>query len=319
MRRFGLFLVVILAGQALAQAPGQGVHRLGVLASSIDSIAVTRDVTLPELARLGFSEGRNLVVESRFGNEAALPALARELLLARPDVILAIGGEAIRAAQDASRTVPIVMMGVDPVGQGFAASLARPGGNVTGVVILGAELDAKRLEMLSEAVPQARRVAALLLPSSPGRQASERALRAVAASAGLELIVVDAGGPDEYPAAFAAMRAAGAQALLIMAHAVFYRDAAMLTGLAAESRLPTICEWAEMAHLGCMLGYGPSRTELRRRMARYAARIFQGAAPGELPIELPVQYEFAINLRTARTLAVAIPPALLVRADEVIE
>jgi putative ABC transport system substrate-binding protein len=319
MRRLA-FLLLMLAAPAAAQTAGQEIYRLGVLASSVDSIELTRNVTLPELARLGFSEGRNLVVETRFGNEAALPALARELLLARPGVIMAIGGEAIRAAYDASRTVPIVSMGIDPVGQGYAASLARPGGNVTGVVILGAELDAKRLEMLSEAVPQARRVAALMLPSAPGRQASERALRAVAASAGLEILIFDAAEPGAYPAAFAAMRTAGAQALLIMAHAVFYRDAATLTALAAESRLPTVCEWAEMAaSFGCMLGYGPSRTELRRRMARYAARIFQGALPGDLPIELPVQYEFAINLRIARALAIAIPPALLIRADEVIE
>jgi putative ABC transport system substrate-binding protein len=144
-------------------------------------------------------------------------------------------------------------------------------------------------------------------------------MRAVAANAGIELLFFDSSGPDDYPAAFAAMQAAGAQALVLTANPVFFRDAAPLAQLALKAGLPTACEWAEMAQSGCMLGYGPSRSELRGRMAQLVARIFQGAAPGELPIEQPTRFEFAINLNTAGALGVTVPRSILVRADEVIE
>jgi putative ABC transport system substrate-binding protein len=289
------------------------------LAVSAASLEITRSVTLPQLAKLGFDEGRNLILEERAGAAAALPGLARELLLTKPDVIMAMGSDATRAAIEATTEVPIVMMGASPVEMGVAASLARPGGNVTGVVILATELDGKRLDLLREAVPQARRIAALLLPSAPLRQASEREMREVAASTGVELLPFDAGCPEDYPAAFAAMRAAGAQAVAVMAHPVFNRDAALLARLALDVGLPTACEWAEMAQSGCLLGYGPSRSELRRRTASLVAQIFRGAPPGDLPIEQPTHYEFAINLKTAKALGLTVPQLILGRADEVIE
>jgi putative ABC transport system substrate-binding protein len=302
-----------------ASTAGERVYRLGELAVSAASLEITRSVTLPELATLGFDEGRNLILEERAGDAAAMPGLARELLLTKPDVIMAIGADAIRAATEATTEVPIVMFGASPVGKGLAASLARPGGNVTGVVILATELDGKRLDLLRETVPQARRIAALLLPSAPLRQASEREMRDVAASTGVELLPFDAGGPEDYPAAFAAMRAAGAQAVVVMAHQAFNRDAALIAGLALEAGLPTVCEWAEMAQTGCLLGYGPSRTKLRRRTAHLVAQILRGAAPGDLPIEQPTHYEFAVNLKTAKALGLTVPQSILGRADEVIE
>jgi putative ABC transport system substrate-binding protein len=314
-----IFLLIVLAAPVAAQTTGERIYRLGQLAPSDASLEITRSATLPELARLGFSEGHNLVIDMRVGDATTLPGLARELLLARVDAIIAIGPDAIRAARDATSTVPIIMFGADPVGQGYAASLARPGGNITGVMILASELDGKRLDLLREAIPAARRVAALMQPSAPGRQTSEQEMRAVAARVGLELLIFDAGGPDEYPNVFAAMRAAGAQGLVIMANALFNRDARPLAALAMEASLPTICEWAEMARDGCLLGYGPDRVALRRRVADYAARIFRGALPGEMPIEAPAIFELAINLRTARALGMTIPPSLLIRAEEVIE
>jgi putative ABC transport system substrate-binding protein len=203
---------------------------------------------------------------------------------------------------------------------GQAANLARPGGNVTGVVILGPELEVKRLQLLYQAVPAARRVAAIMHPSAPQRRAVvERQMRAFAAENGLMLLVFDVAGPPEYPAAFAAMRAARADALLIGSHPIFFRDATTLAQLALGIRLPTICQWAEMAASGCLLGYGPSRDQLRRQVAHQVARIFQGVAPAELPIETPTHFELAINLKTARTLGLNIPLELLARADEVIE
>jgi putative ABC transport system substrate-binding protein len=157
------------------------------------------------------------------------------------------------------------------------------------------------------------------MPLVPGRQPSEREMRVVAASVGVDLLTFDATGPEDYPTAFGAIRAAAAEGLVIMANPTFYRDAALLARLALEMGLPTVCEWAEMAQSGCMLGYGPSRPELRRRLAHYVARIFQGAAPGDLPIEQPTHYEFVINLKTANALGLTVPPAILARADEVIE
>jgi putative tryptophan/tyrosine transport system substrate-binding protein len=316
MRQLWLLLLA-LAYPLGASTAGERIYRLGELAPSAASLEITRSVTLPELAKLGFEGGRNLILEERVGDAA--PGLARQLLLTKPDAVIAIGAEAIRAASEATTEVPIVMFGASPVGKGLAASLARPGGNVTGVVILAAELDGKRLDLLREAVPAARRIAALLLPSAPLRQASEREMREVATSTGVELLPFDASEPEDYPAVFAAMRGAGAQAVVVMANATFNRDAALLARLALETGLPTVCEWAEMAQAGCLLGYGPNRPELRRRLAYFIAHIFQGVTAGDLPIEQPTHYQFTINLRTAKALGLTIPPTLLVRADEVIE
>jgi putative ABC transport system substrate-binding protein len=318
MRRVAVvcwFLVVSTA----AHAAGERVFRLAEIALASTSLEITRAETLPELARLGFQEGRNLVMDEHAGDASAMEHLVQEILAAKPDAIFAIGPDAIRAAATATKTVPIVTFGNDPVARGFAASFAHPGGNVTGVVILTEELDGKRLDLLLEAVPTARRVAALMLPSLPYRQALETKIGAVAKSRGIELVTLDAASADDYPAAFAAMRAADVQALLVTANPAFNRDAAELARRAAEVRIPSMCEWAENARAGCLLAYGPSRSELRRRVAHFVASIFRGIAPGELPIETPSRFEFAINLQTAQTLGLTIAPAVLAQADEVIE
>jgi putative ABC transport system substrate-binding protein len=298
-----------------AQTPNR-IYRLGHLANSSDSEAFTRQITLPELARLGFVEGRNLVFDARVGELDALPGLMRELLAARPDAIVAIG-PATAPAGAATRTVPIVVFGSELVELGLAASYAQPRGNVTGVVILASELDAKRLSILLEAVPDGRRVAALIPQSGSG--GVDVALRKAAAGLGVELLVFAVATPGDYPAAFEAMRAQGAQALVIAAAPQFQRDGRQLAGLALEARLPTVCEWAEMAHAGCLIGYGPNRTALRKRMADQIAQIFRGVAPGDIPIERPAAFEFALNLRIAKSLDLIVPSAVLTRADEVIE
>ena len=245
--------------------------------------------------------------------------LVRELLRATPDAMIAAGPDAARAAREATSTVPIVVLGPDPVRYGWAASFAHPGGNITGIVMLSVELDGKRLDLLHEAVLAAHRIAVLLMPSAPARQPSEREMRSVAASDEVDLLTFEATGPEDYPRAFAAMRAATAQGLVITANPTFYRDAQLLLQQAFEVGLPTICEWGEMARSGCMIGYGPSRSELRRRLAHYVAHIFQGAVPRDLPIEQPTHYEFIVNLKTAKALGVTLPPSILARADEVIE
>ena len=318
MKRLLIFLLA-LAAPLIAPAAGEKVYRLAELEPTAASLELTHSLTLPELAKLGFSEGRNLVLDARVGDAAAMAGMARELVLADPDAIIAVGPDATRAARQATTTVPLVVFGPDPVRSGWATSLAHPGGNVTGVTMLAVELDGKRLDLLHEAVPAARRVAALLMPSVPGQQPSEREMRDVAASDGVDLLIFDATGPEDYRTAFAAMRAVAAQGLVIMANPTFYRDAALLARLAIEAGLPTVCEWAEMAQSGCLLGYGPNRPEMRRRLAHFVAHIFQGAAPGDLPIEQPTHYEFVVNLKTAEALGLTVPRSILARADEVIE
>jgi len=308
----GLAGTVAFPFAARAQTPNR-IYRLGHLADSSDSEAFTRQITLPELARLGFVEGRNLVFDGRVGELDSLPALMRELLAGQPDAVIAIG-PALAPAGAATRKVPVVAFGRDPVEFGLAASYARPGSNVTGVVIQTGELEAKRLSILVEAVPDRRRVAALLATS-----AYEAALRKAAAALGVELLVFTAAVPSDYPAAFAAMRAQGAQALIIGASPQFFQDGRLLAGLAREARLPTVCEWAEMAQEGCLMGYGPSRTALRKRMADQIAQIFRGVAPGDIPIERPTAFEFSLNLRVAKSLDLIVPSVLAARADEVIE
>ncbi|MBR0846104.1 ABC transporter substrate-binding protein [Bradyrhizobium liaoningense] len=290
------------------------IYRLGHLAATSETEALTRQITLPELARHGFVEGRNLIFDARVGESDSMPALMRELLAAQPDAVVAIG-TALKPAATATRTVPVVAFGNDPVVLGLAASYARPGSNVTGVVIAADELEAKRLSILLETVPNRRRIAALI----PALSGASEIVRKAAAGLGIEVLVFPVAAPSEYPAAFAAMRAQGAEALIISALPQFLRDGRQLAGLALEARLATVCEWAEMARMGCLIGYGPNRIELRKRMADQIAQIFRGVAPGDIPIERPTSFEFALNLKIAKSLDLIVPPSVLTRADEVIE
>jgi putative ABC transport system substrate-binding protein len=314
-----LIALMALALPASAQTAGERIYRLGELAPNAASLGITRAETIPELARLGFVEGRNLRIDERAGDAATLEQAAGELAQTRPDAIIAIGPDAIDAAARATRSVPIVTFGADPVQAGFASSFAHPGGNVTGIVILAEELDGKRLDLLHAAVPGARRVAALVLPSVAYRVPLEKSIRKAADGDHVELLTFLAEGPAQYPAAFAAMRAKGVEALLITGNPTFNRDAEMLARLALAARLPTMCEWAENAHAGCLLGYGPNRGELRRTLARYVARLFEGAAPGDLPIETPTHFRLAVNLATAKALDLEVPMTVLMSADETFE
>jgi len=227
---------------------------------------------------------------------------------------------AILAVKEASSTVPIVMsfIGEDPIAKGLAVSLARPGGSATGVAMMAAQLDGKRASLLHEFVPAARRIA--ILTGRPPRHAegAEEAQR-VARELGLETDVFYADEPADYVAAFAGMRTARSEALVIISAPDFFRDAALLSRLALEAGLPTVCEWASMARDGCLIGYGPNFAALWRRPAEYVARILRGAMPGELPIEQPTLFEFAVNLKTAKALGLTIPKSALQRADEVFE
>jgi putative ABC transport system substrate-binding protein len=323
MRALALLLTLLAAlaapgTTAEAQSGAGDRKRLAVLALTEASAEITRKVTLPALAKLGFEQGRNLDVRIESGSTERMPGLMQGLLDGKPDAILAIGNEALLAAHAATKTVPIVIFGPDPVRLGVVPSLARPGGNVTGISILSAELNAKRLDLLREAKPSARRIAALM-QRNPAAPFYEAEMRDVAARSGVELLPVVVDGPADFAAAFARMRSERAEALVIATNPVLYQNAAVLAGLAREAGLPTICEWTEMVHSGCLLGYGAPLNDLRVQLATFLARILRGTPPRDIPIEQPSRFELAINAKVAAALGLPLPPALLARANEVIE
>jgi putative ABC transport system substrate-binding protein len=323
MRRrevIGGLVATSVAAKTQAQSTGK-VYRLGVLAQSEQAIATVRSIVVPELAKLSFVEGNNLTLDFRAGADQDLPKLADELLNARPDAMLTIASPPTRAAGGRTSTVPIVMFGGDDaIAEGFADTLARPGGNVTAVVIMSVQLEAKRLQLLLEAVPSARRIGVILYGGDePLRKRQEEALRNSANALSLNLHFATARGPEDFPLAFAAFTVNDTQALLIGANARLFRHREELAGLALRAGLPTVCEWASMVRDGFLLGYGPDREGLYRTAALKLARLLQGAAPADLPVEQPTVFSLAINLRTARSLKLDIPPSLLARADEVIE
>jgi putative tryptophan/tyrosine transport system substrate-binding protein len=312
------FLALSLATPALAQGR---VARLGLLSSGQISIDQFRQWGLPELAREGFVEGRTLalIARSSDGDASRLIALAAEIVAARPDVVIAVSNPAAHAVRGLDPQIPIVMgfAGTDPVADGLAASLARPGGSVTGVVMLAEELDLKRLEMLRLALPRARRIG--FLAGATFVPSRVPAMVAAAARMGVELVPVSAGGPASFGLAFTALRAARVEALVIASFPGFSTHAAALAGLAREAGLATVCEWRTMAEAGCLLSHGPVNEELRRQVARHVVRILRGQPPGEIPMVQAERFETVVNLRTAREIGMEVPPMVLAAAQEVIE
>ena len=323
MRRRDLLLFAALgllsfAASATLLHATDKVWRLGVL--SLVNNPAMHNAALSQLAERGFVEGRNLVVDTRVGTAEQMPALARELVAAGPDVIMAVSDWAVYPAREATKSIPIVAspMGADPVVVGVAESWARPGGNVTGVTLIAPELEVKRLGLLREVAPSARRIAILSMHrevTEPG----EGPIRETAPRLGIQLVELYIDRPDEFDQAFAAMHSAGAEALVIVPVPELSDHAETLARLAVEAGLPTVCGGRRPAEQGCLIGYGPDFAELRRRAVDYVARIFRGASPAELPIEGPTHYEFAVNLKTAKELGLTIPPSILARADEVVE
>ncbi len=257
---------------------------------------------------------------SEIGTAEQLPELAKALVSDKPDVIIAISDWALHPARAATSTIPIVAapIGVDPVRARIAESWAHPGGNVTGVCLIAPELEIKRFSLLRDALPSVHRIAVI----SNHRKDIEPGLlplRKAAAEAGLELVDVWIESPNEYAAAFDAMRGAGVEALVIVPTPELYSDTEQLSSLATKARLPTIGGFRESAQGGLLIGYGPSLKELGRQAAGSVDRIFNGTQAGELPFQGPTHFDFAINMRTAKALGLTIPPSLLVGADEIIE
>jgi putative ABC transport system substrate-binding protein len=319
-----ILTLALLAAPLAVEAQQAGkVYRLGVLSPAAPQPSGMYDGRrdLVEVLReLGYVEGRNLEVERRYadGRVERLPALAAELVQRRVDVVVAFSPVAFRAAQEATKTIPIIILfaGSDPVELGLVASLARPGGNVTGVV-LGSMLAGKRLEVLKEAVPRATRIAMLTAGESSGRAQLKEAEQA-AALLGVRLVVIEAKGRD-YERAFATMRGERADALFVAASPILNADRGRIIELAARYRLPAIYQWAEHVEEGGLIAYGASLRWAIRRVATYVDRMFKGANPAELPIEQATVLTLALNLKTARALGLTIPPSVLVRADQIIE
>ena len=307
---------LVVGGQSAAR-----VYRLGIL--RLGRFATDDAYSFPVLlGDLGYVEGRNLVVERRSadGKSDRMPGLARELVDLRVDAILAVGSVATAAAKVATPTIPVVFLdNGDPVAAGLVQSLARPGGNITGVLITpeGASLAGKRVELLRESVPRAARIA-LLAPDQQGvtwSQAQET--RAAASSLRLGLDVVEVVDGD-YARAFATIAALRPQALVVGANGGFVRDRKTIIELAARYRLPAIYEWPRQVKDGGLMSYGANDLETYRQVASYIDRLFKGAKPSDMPIWLPSKLHLVLNLKTARALGLTIPRSVLLRADEVI-
>jgi putative ABC transport system substrate-binding protein len=311
---------VVWRPQPLRAQPHDKTYRVAVLSTDAETMAAFRDVVLPELAKDGFVEGGNLSISGHFGESGEMSKLTQEVLAFRPDVVVASSLVSVRAMRTASPSIPIVMsyLGEDPVEQGLAQSLGRPGTNVTGLVLMASELGGKRVALLRELLPSARRLA-ILAPSPPRSLDQVDKMQRVAEGLGFEARVFHADTSNKYAEAFAGMRNAGSEALAMTAHVEFFRDAKKLADLAVQARIAIIGHWAEMARQGCLLGHGPNYRALRRRTAGFVSRILRGASPGELPIEQPTTFEFVINLKTAKAVGIEIPREILARADEVIE
>jgi putative ABC transport system substrate-binding protein len=323
-RAFVAGVVVVLASPlaAMAQSIARSA-RVGFL--SIDDQPQYLEAFLQELRERGYAAGRNLLLEYRGAERRPerFPALVAELVALNVDVIVTAGGTAAAmAAKQATRTIPIVFTAVgEPVADGLVASLARPGGNLTGTSLVFQLVD-KLLELLKEAVPEVSRVALLLKhDAAPDRtikqyvKSAEDATRAL----GLRLQVVYAGGPEDFERAFADMTRARTGAVAVMATPVFQSARQRLADVALKHRLPTVFSMSDYTHAGGLMSYGPDRLDLFRRAAIYVDKLLKGASPGELPVEQPTKFELAINLKTARALGLKIRPSLLQRADQVIE
>ena len=304
---------------ARAQQPGR-VFRIGILGNLRRTKPDLWGAFFDGLRELGYVEGRNITIEWKIseGKYERIPALAAELVALKPDVIVVPANQNAVAAQQATRTIPIVMIGVtDPVGSGLVSSFARPGGNMTGLAgNVGPEIGGKWMELLKGAVPRTSRVAILWNPGNPASALQLKEARSVAQALKVQVQVLETRGPGDFESAFAAMSKERAGALLIIGDGMFTLHSARLAGLVVKSRLPTMGPRNIIDSI--LMSYQTSSMDLWRRGATYVDKILKGAKPGDLPIEQPTKFELAVNLKTAKALGLTIPPSLRERADEII-
>src|SRR5215831_3033854 len=318
----GLTFGMVWAPFAAEAQPTGRVYRLGYLSSSGTLNSPYAEAFRQGLRDLGWVEGQNIVIEFRSAEEFdRLPALATELVRLKVDVIVATPTPAALAATNATATIPIVGISLtDPVGLRLIPSLARPGGNVTGVSYsVGADIFGKDLELLREAVPKVRRVAVLSNPDNPSQPLILDNIKTAARSLGLPLLPVGARGPGDFDGAFATMSRERVGALFVVTDPTYIAHRARLADLATRNRLPSMFTQRADVEAGGLMSYGPSFAAMYRRAAGYVDKILKGAKPSDLPVEQPTKFELVINLKTAKALGLTIPPSLLARADQVIE
>jgi putative ABC transport system substrate-binding protein len=297
-----------------------GVARLGVLLFGTPATDPMLGPFQAGLRELGYIEGRNLVVDYRYaeGRAERLPGLAAELVRAYPDVLVALGGDIAPIAKNATGSIPIAAFtSGDPIRGGLVASLNRPGGNLTGVTLLATDLAAKRLELLAEILPRMRRVAFLWNPDHADDDLMETRLASTALQ--VELVPLPVRTSDDLDPAFNTAIGADADALIVVLSRLTAFNAERIARFAVENRLPLVSSWGPWVKSGGLLGYGPNIDEHARRLAVYVDKMLRGANPADLPIEQPVKFELIVNQKAAKALGLTIPPALLARADEVIE
>ena len=320
----GIGAAAVLPMAARAQ---QGWKVIGILfpGPSIFTSSNSLDAFYQQLNELGYKEGQNVSIERRFGdwNFDRLSDQAAELARLKVDVIVSFSTTAGRAAKQATNTIPIVVGTMaDPVGDGLVASLARPGGNVTGTTFVGPELVAKRLGLLKEAIPGLSRLGALWQPGAYGEHTMKSMLaetEVVATTLGIQLLLERAPGPNDIEFAFAAMTGARVGAVIVLPSPMFVGEHRRIVDLAAKGRLPAMYQVREFVDAGGLMSYGANLADLNRRSATYVDRILKGVKPADLPVEQPIKFEFIINLKTTKNLGLEMPAALVARADEVIE
>jgi putative ABC transport system substrate-binding protein len=320
-----LVLGLLAAPRLAGTQPGGRIYRIGWLdyaAPESPELKAVRE----GLRELGYVEGQNIIVESRYaeGKNERLPALAEDLVRLTPDVIVTRAAPAARAAKGATSAIPIVMVtGVDPVASGLVASLARPGGNITGLTFLTEELSAKRLEVLREVLPRLQRVAVLDRTPNPRRYAGGRdaeETKRAAQSLGVQLqIIPTRATEDDLDEAFRAMTRHRAEAVMNLPDPIFFEQRRQIAALAARHRLPWMSEFRGNVEAGGLMSYGPDILAAFRRAAVFVDKILKGAKPADLPIEQATKFELVINLKTAKALGLTIPQSLLLRADELIQ
>jgi putative tryptophan/tyrosine transport system substrate-binding protein len=306
---------------ARAQQPGK-LPRVGYIRAGTPNNDPFREEFVRGMRDLGYVEGRNIAYEFRhYGDDVeSIAPLISDLLRAKVDIIVAGGTAAVRAAQTATQSIPIVMgAAADPLGIGLVAGLARPGGNTTGLSILSTELTVKRLEVLKKVMPKAIRIAILQQPANPAHPMFIKEIEPTAGLLGLTYRILEARGSEDFEPSFASMRAWPADAIFVLDDPTFIASRAGMAEEAARHRLPLICGFREMTEAGCLFSYSVSVKDMWYRSATFVDKILKGAKPSDLPVQQGTKFEFVINLQTAKALGLEIPPTLLARADEVIE
>jgi putative ABC transport system substrate-binding protein len=319
---FVWLLITLLLGTvpAEAQQPAAKVPRIGFLGATSPSTNAARIEAFRQgLRELGYVEGKNIVIEYRWaeGKTERLPDLAAELVRLKVDIIVTAGAAVTRPAKEATSTIPIVMsFDNDPVGSGFVASLARPGGNITGLSAVFPELSGKRLELLKEVVPVLSRMAVFGTSTQPAQGLRETEL--AAGAFGVRAQYIDVLSPQDFETAFQAARKGRADAILVLSSPVIFSQRTRIADLAVKNHLPMMFPQSEWVEDGGLMSYAPNYADLFRRAATYVDKILKGAKPAELPVEQPKKFEFIINLKAAKQIGLTIPPNVLVRADRVI-